>query len=43
MKTEQEDAEEKEERSYGSLMIERLTGSGEGRIDHVLQVCNSPV
>ncbi|XWS21970.1 hypothetical protein CRYUN_Cryun30bG0103700 [Craigia yunnanensis] len=32
-----ENAEEKEERSYGSLMIERLTGSEEGRIDHVLQ------
>ncbi|KAK9023748.1 hypothetical protein V6N11_003949 [Hibiscus sabdariffa] len=29
--------EEREERSYGSLMIERLTGSEEGRIDHVLQ------
>ncbi|XP_021288338.1 phospholipase SGR2 [Herrania umbratica] len=32
-----ETVEEKEERSYGSLMIERLTGSEEGRIDHVLQ------
>ncbi|KAH1065019.1 hypothetical protein J1N35_030006 [Gossypium stocksii] len=29
--------EEKEERSYGSQMIERLTGSEEGRIDHMLQ------
>uniref|UniRef100_A0A7N0UND7 DDHD domain-containing protein n=1 Tax=Kalanchoe fedtschenkoi TaxID=63787 RepID=A0A7N0UND7_KALFE len=28
---------EKEERSYGSLMIERLTGYQGGRIDHVLQ------
>ncbi|KAK4408753.1 Phospholipase SGR2 [Sesamum angolense] len=27
----------KEERSYGSLMMERLTGSIDGRIDHVLQ------
>lgn len=31
-----EDLQEKE-RSYGSLMIERLTGSEDGRIDHVLQ------
>ncbi|ONK73154.1 uncharacterized protein A4U43_C04F27830 [Asparagus officinalis] len=31
-----EDFQEKE-RSYGSLMIERLTGSEDGRIDHVLQ------
>nr|XP_029118235.1 phospholipase SGR2 isoform X2 [Elaeis guineensis] len=31
-----EDAKEKE-RSYGSIMIERLTGSEGGRIDHVLQ------
>nr|KJB59679.1 hypothetical protein B456_009G267200 [Gossypium raimondii] len=29
--------EEKEERPYGSQMIERLTGSEEGRIDHMLQ------
>ncbi|GLT93880.1 hypothetical protein SLE2022_116500 [Rubroshorea leprosula] len=28
---------EKEERSYGSLMMKRLTGSEEGRIDHMLQ------
>ena len=27
------------ERSYGSLMLEKLTGSEDGRIDHVLQVC----
>lgn len=27
------------ERSYGSIMLERLTGSQDGRIDHVLQVC----
>ncbi|KAA3484404.1 phospholipase SGR2-like isoform X4 [Gossypium australe] len=33
----EENVEEKEEMSYGSLMIERLTGS-EGRIDHVLQI-----
>ncbi|CAM8911658.1 unnamed protein product [Rhodiola kirilowii] len=34
---EAETSEEKEEKSYGSLMIERLTGSQGGRIDHVLQ------
>lgn len=38
----EENVEEKEETSYGSLMIERLTGS-EGRIDHVLQVCKYTV
>lgn len=27
-----------EERSYGSMMMERLTGSPDGRVDHVLQV-----
>ncbi|ONI33711.1 hypothetical protein PRUPE_1G442600 [Prunus persica] len=32
-----ETAEEKEERSYGTLMMERVTGSEGGRIDHVLQ------
>ena len=32
-----ETAPEMEERSYGSLMMERVTGSEEGRIDHVLQ------
>ncbi|KAJ4713806.1 phospholipase SGR2 [Melia azedarach] len=32
-----EHGEEKEERSYGSIMVERLTGSEEGRIDHMLQ------
>ncbi|XP_031391825.1 phospholipase SGR2 isoform X2 [Punica granatum] len=32
-----QDGEDKYERSYGSLMIERLTGSEDGRIDHVLQ------
>ncbi|XP_059449529.1 phospholipase SGR2 isoform X2 [Corylus avellana] len=32
-----EDSQEKEERSYGSLMMERLTGSEEGRLDHMLQ------
>ncbi|KAK6121653.1 hypothetical protein DH2020_044606 [Rehmannia glutinosa] len=34
---ETEDTHEKEERSYGSIMMERLTGSLDGRIDHVLQ------
>ncbi|XP_073302244.1 phospholipase SGR2-like isoform X1 [Primulina huaijiensis] len=29
--------QEKQERTYGSVMMERLTGSPEGRIDHVLQ------
>ena len=33
-----EDSQEKEGRSYGSRMIQRLTGSEEGRIDHMLQV-----
>lgn len=33
-----EDSQGREERSYGSLMMERLTGSEEGRIDHMLQV-----
>lgn len=32
-----ESANEKE-RSYGSIMMERLTGSPDARIDHVLQV-----
>ncbi|KAK9995148.1 hypothetical protein SO802_024851 [Lithocarpus litseifolius] len=32
-----EDSQEKEGR-YGSVMIQRLTGSEEGRIDHMLQV-----
>ncbi|KAF6167109.1 hypothetical protein GIB67_041364 [Kingdonia uniflora] len=32
-----ENADEIEERSYGSIMMERLTGSKEGRVDHVLQ------
>ncbi|KAI7993058.1 Phospholipase SGR2 [Camellia lanceoleosa] len=32
-----EDTQEKEERSYGSIMMERLTGGEDGRIDHVLQ------
>lgn len=35
-----EAVEGKEERSYGSLIMERLTGSVEGRIDHMLQVRN---
>ncbi|PIN14650.1 hypothetical protein CDL12_12716 [Handroanthus impetiginosus] len=34
---ESENSEEEEERSYGLLMMERLTGSVDGRIDHVLQ------
>ncbi|XP_068313537.1 phospholipase SGR2-like isoform X4 [Pyrus communis] len=34
---ESETTQEKEARSYGSLMMERVTGSEEGRIDHVLQ------
>ncbi|PON63566.1 Alpha/Beta hydrolase [Parasponia andersonii] len=33
----EETAEHREERSYGSLMMEKLTGSTEGRIDHMLQ------
>ncbi|XP_057772583.1 phospholipase SGR2-like isoform X2 [Salvia miltiorrhiza] len=32
-----ETSEEKGERSYGSVMMERLTGSVDGRVDHVLQ------
>uniref|UniRef100_A0A5B6YT24 Putative phospholipase SGR2 isoform X2 n=1 Tax=Davidia involucrata TaxID=16924 RepID=A0A5B6YT24_DAVIN len=32
-----ENALEKEGRSYGSIMMERLTGSEDGRIDHMLQ------
>lgn len=35
---ESQEYQEKEERSYGSIMMERLTGSEDGRIDHVLQV-----
>ncbi|KAI3461756.1 hypothetical protein Pfo_018419 [Paulownia fortunei] len=34
---ESENTQEKEERSYGSVMMERLTGPVDGRIDHVLQ------
>lgn len=34
---EEEHGQENEERSYGSIMMERLTGSQEGRIDHMLQ------
>lgn len=33
-----ESSEEEEETSYGSLMMERLTGSKTGRVDHMLQV-----
>ncbi|XAR57496.1 hypothetical protein NMG60_11025659 [Bertholletia excelsa] len=32
-----EDTQGKDERSYGSIMMERLTGSEDGRVDHVLQ------
>ncbi|XP_060196082.1 phospholipase SGR2 isoform X2 [Lycium barbarum] len=32
-----QDSQEIEERSYGSIMMERLTGSEDGRVDHVLQ------
>lgn len=32
-----EDTQRKEERSYGSVMMEKLTGSEDSRIDHVLQ------
>ncbi|WCJ19112.1 Phospholipase SGR2 [Euphorbia peplus] len=34
---EAEDGGDEEQRTYGSLMMERLTGSEEGRIDHMLQ------
>ncbi|XP_015578711.2 phospholipase SGR2 isoform X1 [Ricinus communis] len=37
LEEEAENAQDKEERTYGSLMIERLTGSEGGRIDHTLQ------
>ncbi|KAL0854612.1 hypothetical protein Bca101_059764 [Brassica carinata] len=33
----EETDDEKDARSYGSLMMERLTGTRDGRIDHVLQ------
>ncbi|KAL1204964.1 Phospholipase SGR2 [Cardamine amara subsp. amara] len=33
----EESDEEKDGRSYGSLMMERLTGTRDGRIDHMLQ------
>jgi hypothetical protein len=33
----EETDDEKDDRSYGSLMIERLTGTRDGRIDHMLQ------
>ncbi|XP_057503098.1 phospholipase SGR2 isoform X1 [Actinidia eriantha] len=32
-----DDNQEKIERSYGSIMLERLTGSEDGRLDHMLQ------
>ena len=34
----EETDDEKDGRSYGSLMMERLTGTRDGRIDHMLQV-----
>ncbi|XP_075519759.1 phospholipase SGR2-like isoform X1 [Primulina tabacum] len=34
---EYEHVQDKEERSYGSIMMEKLTGSEDGQIDHVLQ------
>ncbi|KAJ4843910.1 hypothetical protein Tsubulata_034436 [Turnera subulata] len=37
MDEEEENCQENEERTYGSIMMERLTGSEEGRIDHMLQ------
>ena len=33
-----ENSQENGERCYGSVMMERLTGSVDGRVDHVLQV-----
>ena len=35
---EDDESTKEEERSYGSMMMERLTGSPDGRVDHVLQV-----
>ncbi|CAN1196207.1 Phospholipase SGR2 [Linum perenne] len=35
--TEEAAVEENRERTYGSLMMERLTGSEQGRVDHMLQ------
>ncbi|XP_065852193.1 phospholipase SGR2-like isoform X2 [Euphorbia lathyris] len=37
LEEEEENDQGKEERTYGSLMIERLTENEEGRIDHMLQ------
>ncbi|CAM0910745.1 unnamed protein product [Alopecurus aequalis] len=34
---EDDESAHEEERSYGSMMMERLTGSPDGRVDHVLQ------
>lgn len=36
-----ENFQPKEERSYGSIMMERVTGSKDGRVDHSLQVSKS--
>ncbi|CAI0556497.1 unnamed protein product [Linum tenue] len=33
----EENVQDRNERTYGTLMMERLTGSEEGRIDHMLQ------
>ena len=38
-----ENSQENDERSYGSIMLERLTGSEDGRVDHMLQVCASKI
>lgn len=40
--SEQSQSMHEKERSYGSIMMERVTGSKEGRVDHVLQVCVFP-
>jgi hypothetical protein len=32
------DSNNEKEKSYGYMLMERLTGSPDGRIDHVLQV-----
>ncbi|KAJ9676197.1 hypothetical protein PVL29_024946 [Vitis rotundifolia] len=37
LEDEVENYQEKDERSYGSIMLERLTGSEDGRVDHMLQ------
>ncbi|KAL6316980.1 hypothetical protein AAG906_024519 [Vitis piasezkii] len=37
LEDEVENSQENDERSYGSIMLERLTGSEDGRVDHMLQ------